>query len=169
VRAAGQHLAGLNRPDVDDGRRPLFGHDAAAEDLGAQPGAAQVHIDEACPLVVGQLQERHDRLDAGVVHQDVDRAEVGRRRLEHPFDVRALRHIALHGDGAAAVGALQGVRGLGGPIEVDVVDGDARPALRQHVGDAAADAAARPGDEGPFSREVSRHTLSDLGRQARNA
>jgi hypothetical protein len=33
VGAAGEHLGGLDRSDVDDGRLPLFGDDAAAEHL----------------------------------------------------------------------------------------------------------------------------------------
>ena len=57
--------------------------------------AAKVDVDEAGPLIVGQLEERHDRLDAGVVDEDVDRPELVPDALEHRLDLRATRHVGF--------------------------------------------------------------------------
>ena len=65
-----------------------FGERAPAEDLRAEPRAAQVDVDEPRPLLVGQLEERHDRLDAGVVDEDVDRPELLPDLVDHRLDVR---------------------------------------------------------------------------------
>ena len=74
---------------------PLFSDDAPAEDLRAQPGAAEVDVDEARPLLVGQLEERHDCLDPGVVDEDVDRPELVPDAVDHRLDLGAARHVGL--------------------------------------------------------------------------
>ena len=101
MRAAREHFRRLDRSDVHDRRLPLFARRRAAEHLRAQPGAAKVDVDEAGPLIVGQLEERHDRLDAGVVDEDVDRPELVPDALEHRLDLRAARHVGLHRHRAA--------------------------------------------------------------------
>src|SRR5690606_13062279 len=99
------------------------------------------------PLLVGELEERHDGLDARVVDEDVDGTELLPHAVDHGLDVGPARDVALHGDRPAAaapdVGSgFLGLRGL-----ADVVDGDVGALLGEDLGDAAADAAAAAGDE----------------------
>ena len=98
--------------------------------------------DEARPLVVGQFEERHDRLDAGVVDQDVDGTELVPDPIDHGFDFGAVRDVRLDRHGAAAFAADPCGDILGGLSAGDVVDGYVGALLREDLGDALADPAA---------------------------
>ena len=119
----------------------------AAEHLRAEPGAAQVDVDQARPLLVGELEERHDRLDARVVDEDVEAAELFPRLVDHRLDVGALRDVAFDGDRLAALGLNPFDDVFGRLRAFDVVHGDVRAFFGEDFGDAAADAAARTSDE----------------------
>src|SRR5215207_802669 len=98
MRAAGKNLAGLDGTNVNDGAFAAFRDSPATEDLGAQPLASQVDVRETCPLLVCQVKEGNDRLDAGIVHQNIDWSEFFPSSVDHRFDVGAICDIALYGD-----------------------------------------------------------------------
>ena len=54
------------------------GHHVAGDDLADRPRALEVDIGDPLPFGVVELEEGHDRLDAGIVDEDVDRAELRR-------------------------------------------------------------------------------------------
>src|SRR5437016_4499119 len=76
MRPARQNLAGLNRADHHDVALALLRHGAPAVDLRTQPAAAKVDVGEPGPLLVGEVEERDDGFDTGVVYQNVDRPEL---------------------------------------------------------------------------------------------
>ena len=110
--------------------------------LRAKPLAAQIHVREARPLLVGQFEERHDGLDAGVIYQYVDRPQFLPDPLDHGFDFGAAGDIRLDCDGAAAFGAYPRGDILGGLSAGHVVDGDVGAFLREHLRYAFADSTA---------------------------
>ena len=72
--------------------------------LGAQEGRLQVDHDGPVEIVFGEFVDAaHDR-DAGIVDENVDRAEVARDLLDHLRDGRGLRDIGRHCDRAATAG-----------------------------------------------------------------
>src|SRR5947208_16319664 len=98
-------------------------------------------------MYIGQDEERRDGLVAGVVVQGVDGAELLPYFVEHGLDFAALGDIGLDGDGAPSfaadpLGDVLGFIGAGG-----VVDRDIGALLGEHLGNPAADSAARSGDE----------------------
>ena len=90
-----------------------------------------------------------DVLDAGVVHQDVDAAQLGDCFCDEATHVAGIRHVRQ------MVGRLQlgpellDFRGI-----TEAVQHDARALRRQRPRDAEADAARRAGDERNFSVET---------------
>ena len=98
---------------------------------------------------------RHPVLDARVVHQHVDRADLGLDRGDGRDD------LVLGGDvergGVHAVLAVPGREIGAGRVEtgaVHAVQHDGGPGRGEPVGQAAADAAAGAGDQGDASGEV---------------
>jgi hypothetical protein len=156
VRASGQHLRRLNRPDVDDRRLALFANHAPAQHLRAEPRTAKVDVDETRPLLVGQLEEGNDRLDTGVVDQDVDRSELLPDTVDHRFDVGAPRHVGLHGrrpasrrsDRCGDLLRLVHVR--------DIVDRDVRSLGGEHLRNPAPDAPRRARHQCHFALQSQR-------------
>ena len=94
----------------------------------------------ARPLLIGQLQERHDRFDAWVVNEDVDRSELVQDSVDHRLDVRTVGDVPLDRDRPAPGGEerLNDVFSLDEIVHRDI------GALRgEYLGDAATDAATR--------------------------
>ena len=70
--------------------------------LRAQERRFQVHRDGAVEIVLGQIVDAaHDR-DAGIVDENVDRAERGGGLFDHARNGRSLRDVGRDRDGAAA-------------------------------------------------------------------
>src|SRR5262249_46089572 len=80
---------------------------------------------------------------AGIVDEDVDRAEGVDRGLHRGVDVGALRDVAAHGNRLVA----DRRRGVARGLSVDVDDGNARAFAREGGGNALAGARAPTGDE----------------------
>src|SRR5581483_374212 len=94
VRAAlREAVLARGRGQVDDAAAPRgldHGHGLAR----AVEHAVQVHRDAALPVLGADVLHLGGRAgDAGVVHQDVEPAEVLLRLLEQPLDVRQARDI----------------------------------------------------------------------------
>ena len=70
------------------------GHDGA----GQQDRGFEVDGERVGEVCLGRLLESTDPLDAGVVHQDVDRAEFGLGALQQARPVGAVGHVADGGD-----------------------------------------------------------------------
>ena len=143
MRASGKDLSRLDGTDVHDGALAALRNQPPAEDLRGHPAALQVHVDHVLPLLVRQLQERDDGLDAGVVDQDVDGTELLPRLCEQAFEIFAFGDIARDGERAApkptyVIGDLFRPR-----IELQVVDDDVRAFRGEGLRDAAADALPR--------------------------
>jgi hypothetical protein len=113
-------------------------------------GRAEVDRDDRVPLGGGKLLDRRHVLDAGVVDEDVDAAELGLRVGHHRLDLGRLAHVG------PVVAGLHAERGHLGARRLEFAE-----AVEHHVGalarqaqrDAVADAAGGAGDEGGFSFE----------------
>ena len=95
--------------------------------------------------------------DAGVVHQDVEPAELALDRREHRPDLGAVGDVGLDRATACRVAHLLHRR-LGG-LEPDVVDDDARALLREGEADGPADARPAAGHERDPIAELQRFRL----------
>ena len=108
----------------------------------------QVERQDRVPLVDGKLVDRRDELDAGVVDQHVDGAELRERLAHHRFDRVLLRQVgAIVADrGAVLVLDLRAQRlDLRGVAEA--VENHVRALPREGAGDGQADAARRSGHQ----------------------
>ena len=117
-----------------------------------RPAAAgQVHIQDVLP--VGQrraLDARVDRVDAGVVDEDVDRAEARQGGVAQGQHVRLLGHVGhdrQHVRADCGGGGLQGGFGAAAQDELGAV-------AVQALGDGPAQAAAAAGDDGDMAGQV---------------
>ncbi|MNL15398.1 hypothetical protein D3C87_1363830 [compost metagenome] len=99
---------------------------------------------------VAVLRQRQDLEDAGVVHQNIDLAELGFNLVEHPAHVVGIGHIGL--DRYGLVTGLTQLhhqsRGFG--CAAGVVDGNGETFAGQLFGDDRADAAGGAGHDGDF-------------------
>ena len=135
-----------DRGDADD--PAVVVDQALLEQLGGDPlGRGQVDRDDRVPAVLGHVGELLVAGDAGVVHDDVDAAELVLDVLGDP-----LRRV-LGGDVECELVAVElahhGLQLAGGLGHVDAEDGGA--VAVQHPGDLLADAAARAGDDGDLA------------------
>ena len=103
--------------------------------------------------------------DAGIVHQDVDAAPLVHGLLDHGLDLVVFRHVGAVGDSLAAQGldlrhhGLGGVAGAAGAVlgAAQVIDHHPGTAFGQFNGVTAAQALARPGNNGYFAVITDRH------------
>ena len=140
-------VQGGHAGDHHDVAAGLLAH-AWQHELAQAVGAQGVGAHD--PLELGRVGLGHALAaagDAGVVHEDVDVAEVGERRLDHGFVGLEVVDRRLVGGGPPA-GGLDGAHGLLGRVGVlAVVDGDGGAVLGQGQRDGPADAPAAAGDQ----------------------
>ena len=93
---------------------------------------------------------------AGVVHRDVDCAELGLDRRDHARDLSAVgqvaqrpadRHAVRFGDRARGVGERRAFAVLGRPVLAHAMDPDRAPERGETLGERAPEPAPRPGDQ----------------------
>ena len=72
--------------------------------LGGKNGAENVRIELPVEFVLGDVFERLELIDAGIVHQNIDAAESRSRFLEQPEDVGRFGDVALDHHRLAATG-----------------------------------------------------------------
>src|SRR6266446_7284699 len=128
-------------------------HDATALELAhglasAEELPAEVHADDRVPLLERHLLEGCVPLEAGVVDEDVHRAEVLDGALEQILDLPLARPVRALGESAASR-----LRDLAdhldcGVLPVPIVHHDVGPRGAQREGDGAPDAGACAGDDG---------------------
>jgi len=155
--------------DVDDHAGRARPQEPADRLTGAQERAPQVDGQDLVEVGAGQLVRRPGDLDAGVVDQHVQPAELG-GRLPHQADgvvllgdVPADEHVADAVLPKLADAGVDLLLGVGGLLRVaQVVDGDVGAVGGEPHGDRLADAGAAAGDEHVLALESSHSVL--LGR-----
>src|SRR3989442_1122143 len=133
-----------DRRDVDDDASAL-GHHLLAGPLAAEEHAVQVDADDRVPAVDRDVLGLRPERGAGVVHHDVESAELLRGPLDHGLDLIFLPHVHDHREGAAA----------------EVADG-----LHDRL--QVLELARADGDVGPRPGELDRDGLADAGPAARD-
>ncbi|MNZ93880.1 hypothetical protein D3C78_1129720 [compost metagenome] len=91
-------------------------------------------------------------LDAGVVHENVDLAEIAHAVVDHVFDVGDPRHVGTVVGHLGACGAASGQHFGARPVDIPkTVEHDIRALLSEGLGDAQADAAGGTSDKSSFA------------------
>ena len=144
-----------DRGGVDDVTR-------AAGQHGRQEGAHPAHhpqevdVQDPQPVRDRHLLDRSAEHHAGVVHQDVRRAEHGRRRRDQRLDVGVAGDVAAHRQGTAPA-RLDLSPDLGQAGVVDVGQHDRRALGGEGQGRGPTDAAGRAGDDSGLAFEAPAH------------
>ena len=111
--------------------------------LAAVERAGEVDLEDAVPLLGGDLEERAEAVEPGVVHEDRRAAEAPRATAATPASMPARSVTStVDADGGAA-GRVDLGRGLVGRVAVAVEDGDGDAVGGQPLGDGQADARRR--------------------------
>ena len=128
--------------------RPHFlGAHRRQHGLGAEKGRFQVDRDSLVELALGEvIDAAHDR-DAGVVDENVDRAERRGDLVDHPCDGRGLRYVGRGGDRPAALALDAGDDRVGFGGAFAVVHRDGCAGFGEGGCDRSADAARGACDE----------------------
>ena len=113
-------------------------------------GAAQVDGQDRVPALGRKVLNARHVLDAGVVHQNIDRAKGGLGVAHHIFDFGGFAHVsAVVADGYAIGGNF----GLGAFDVAKAVHHDIGALGGQGFGQTEANAAGGAGNEGGFAFE----------------
>jgi hypothetical protein len=110
--------------------------------LHAEEDRAQVDVEHAVPLRLGQLEERPRLADAGVVEGHVEPPPAFVRRVDHPPDVLRAAHVDLDAGRAAQV-----TRESLGALAVQVGQQQLGALVRQAAGAGGTDAARGARDQ----------------------
>lgn len=130
--------------DVDDPSPPAIGH-GRHQASGQPERGGQHHRDDGVPAFGGELTDRGDVLQAGVVDQDVD-GHV--EAVERGIDRVGVGQVDDEGVRADVSGDFSG--GLGRPVEHD----NSGTGGGKATGTGLTDAARRTGHEGRAARQV---------------
>ena len=103
---------------------------------------------------LGRVQDRGPGLDAGVVDEDVQAAEVGDRRLDQAAQVLDLAHVGLDADDLVTEGLHLGLDLDLGLLVRDVVDHDVGAEPGQGQDHRLADAGVAAGHDGHLSLQT---------------
>ena len=121
--------------------------------LGAEEGAGEIAVDDRMPLgervVLGLLAD----VDAGIVDQDVDAAEVRERPLDQPLAIGLGGDVRLETD---RVGAQLAQRGHCRRVLLGIAPDNGQPGsgLAEPERHAVADPAIAPGDDRHPPRQI---------------
>ena len=152
----------MDRGDVDDAAPAALGDHLLGGDLRAEEGALQVHVHHELVLLLGGVEHRGARLDAGVVDHDVEASEGVDRRIDEHLQVLDLAHVRFDADGLVPQGDDLLLEFVGGVGIGDVVDDHVGPRLGQGQDDGLADPAVAAGDDGGLSLKSLRNGLKPL-------
>jgi hypothetical protein len=134
----------VDRTDVDDA--PVFAVAHAGKDrFGHVEAAAEVHVDDLAPHLVGHVHDGAVAGDAGVVHQYVHGAQLGLDLLHPGLAGVEVGDIPAVGGDAGAFGELAGAI-----LVARIVGGDEQASIFQSQGNRLADA--------PGATRHNRHT-----------
>ena len=135
------------RSDVDDAAELVLAHRRQRRARGMER-RRKIDGQDRVPLLDRKLLERRDVLDAGVVHQNIEAAEVIQRHGDHVGDRRGLRHVGrriAHLD--AELRNDLGLR-FGDVFRLaEAVEHDRGACCCERASNAEPDAAGRAGDE----------------------
>src|SRR5262249_44896366 len=142
------------RGDVDDpaaagARHGLY--DGAAH----QERAIEIDADDAVPFLDRKgvdVDTAGDRVDAGIVDENVDAAERGERVGDAAADGCLIADVHRHRDCARQLGG-----GLHRTLPVDIGDDDGCPVLGEALHNRPSDPGGGPGDEGDPAGKISPH------------
>src|SRR5262249_3526119 len=119
--------------------------------------AAQVDPDDAVQVVLLAVEERPDHIDAGVVHENVDRSEPTLDVGDRSGDVPSVRDVDVQGHGGDPAIAANALGELLGQFAVHVPDGDGGAGGRQLGGDCFTNPASCPCDYCDTIGQISTH------------
>ncbi|ABA50914.1 hypothetical protein BURPS1710b_3486 [Burkholderia pseudomallei 1710b] len=146
-------LERMRRRDVHDAAAPALDH-AGQRRAAAVPDAVEIDREAAPPVFVGERERIAEHVDAGVVHEHVERAECALRARKRRRDRLGLRDVRRHREHPRAgriardrVGALFGER------RVELRDRDGRAFAHERARDRRADAAPRARHDRDLARE----------------
>src|SRR5439155_22757905 len=91
---AGQALAAGDRAEIDDAAALTLLDERAADGFRHEEGAVEVHVEDAPPLALFEIEERDAVAPAtgsGIVHEDVDASEFAPRLVCEPIALLRLR------------------------------------------------------------------------------
>jgi hypothetical protein len=108
----------------------------------------QVDRDDGVPALDGEILDASNMLDAGVVDQNVDAAEIGGSVGHHRLDLGWLAHV---GTVEPHLDAQRGNLGARALVIAKAVEHDVRTLARQRLCNPQADAAGGAGNEGGFA------------------
>ena len=98
MRASRQRQTCLDRANVHDRAAAALSNHLPCSGLSAQPLTFQIDPRDALPFGFGQVEQWHDRLHAGVVHQDIQAAERLDRPVDQALHVTSLGHVTHEHD-----------------------------------------------------------------------
>ena len=110
-------------------------------------GGAEVEGDDQVPFLDRELVDRRDMLGAGIVDQDVDRAELFGGAADHRLDRLGPGQVGVAIAGADASGLDLRAHGLDLRRVAEAVEHHVRAFGRERAGDGEADAGGGAGDE----------------------
>ncbi len=149
------------RRDVDDPARSPLAH-RRQHQLRQVEGRIDLHFHHQLEALLGEVRDRDEVGDGGVVHQDVDRAVGGRGLLDQPLALGRLRQVGLdqHRLAAGLADARDGVDERAGEPALAVFrragrDHDLGALYGEPRADGLADPAAGAGDQGDLSPQRS--------------
>mmetsp|Transcript_5199 Transcript_5199/g.19368 ORF Transcript_5199/g.19368 Transcript_5199/m.19368 type:complete len:476 (-) Transcript_5199:1242-2669(-) len=156
-----EHAKARHRCDVDDApadegarrRATRPGQHALAHLLRDEEGAARVGVHHEVVVVLGDVGEALGGADAGVVDQDVQRADLGLGMGHGGLDADDIGDVQRHDMGVAAAAFDLGAQVLE-PLDTAAGQHDTGTGLGQGLGELRAQAAGRTGDQGHAAFEV---------------
>ena len=95
---AGHRPVLVHRRDVDDPAAAALGDHLLRRELRAEERALEVDLEHLLVLRLGGVEHRGARLDAGVVHHDVEPAERLHRRVDECLQVGHLADVGVDAD-----------------------------------------------------------------------
>ena len=155
-----------HRGGVDDVRLAALRAHARQEGVDAVERPPEVHREHPLPVEDLGLLDLLVHRDAGVVEQQVRRAELRVRAIGERLDLRPLRDVRLDGDRLAAPLADRGGDDLG-RFALDVGDDDAHALVGALVGERPSDAVRRAGHDGDPIPKLPHRTLPSAPAPAR--
>ena len=143
---------GLGR-QVDDRAPPSTVEHDARRRLGAEEPGLEIDVEDEVPVALAHLEQRHPRIDARVVDEDVEGAELARDPRDHLPRLGHARDVGLDEHRAPAGRADLVRRLLGRGAIVEVVDPHVGAVAGERERDGAPDPLLGAGDERDLSPE----------------
>src|SRR6185295_19138703 len=158
VARPGDYLVhGADADDLARAARHLRTHTSAFELAHGRTRtkelASEIHADHLVPLGERELLERHVLLETGVVHEDVDRAELGLHRGEHLVHISFARNVGTQSEPAATLLLDLGRDRPCLILARDVINDDICASLAERESDRSTDPRARTGHERLLTRQ----------------